>query len=1304
MKTTQNTNETINAAKKARSIARAAVTRANKTGDAAKIQEAAERLRAAELAYEEAVNAAAADSSILEDAPQAADDQTANAATNEEETGTPQGAAAVTVTENAADSSDQNAAPLPSEEEAKEAANAAVFTLCEQNAAKISILEEKAEAAAKVYEAKKAAAREAEDLAKTLRRAATTEEERAEAKEATDAAKYAANERDEAERAAEDAKEELAAAQVADVLNTCGEDLIVSVRFKTPEEAALETVAALAEKKEAETVAPYKTALDTARAAVEAATDKETRREAVEAEKEAAAELRKVERKAAQARREETRAAKEAAEIAKETAPRVAFTFGVTYTDAVQKRPSAALQAAHNAAALAMVHLSESCAAKWARETLNAAESTKARTEAERREYAVACAVAAFADETKGEVSKTSAHFNAAGRPENIMAAARCIAKKVAAHSVEKQGTPTQIKIDLAARCGDWTQADLADMVAEAASTIHEAVAASREGFRFERLRREARETGKAAAEFAKLATADRAARCEVLNSYTERPEEMKYRKNAAAKDRELAKEAAEGTQDKEEAAAKREEVRVKCAKLPHSYLEEAKRRYIEAVKIAAEKGEVFEAVKKRGEAARTAFIAASVDGSGLAKARAAEKETKEALAATKREILENAVEGKEAVKAARAALEREREVFEKRRGEAIEAAKADYIEKAEAANEAAKIECERLRAANEEAVAKVAAVEKVYKDCAAEMRKMSKALRVVENMRKTDPRRAFEVFDDVSEKTQEAEERANAAKEAYDEASRHAAGIAAKLEAAESRARFAGTVNAAEVEEAAEHAVEVYKARVAAAEKEYNSCAAKAREEVLSKVAAAVDEMKEDGAKEEEIKNAAREAFNDVLAENDKEGRLPSARAAVAKATKERAVAELKFREAERAAGEVFDNSREGFALKAEYEEAAAEKAKAEGNAAKERKEYFNAAKFAANVSAPTVSEDTHRTKARAEVLQLTAYAAAGLASASTLEEKAKAAEKVTRAAYRRVNNYLAENRGVREDAAVAPLSWEDLANYEADPRLIIGDDTAANHEVIRRDTIRAAYKEFSITLTAAQKTALRALYKTAGNERAAARAAGVDKKTIYKHAANMARDFAAAVMKAKPKSMEARELGLLKIARYAAQTKAEAEAVAAKNREKIDRLRAAEALKHEVKNAARIEEAEAKIREAEKTAKNAGRRSEHWKAAAAAVSGAGLENKEKRGEIADAVKKAFDNLPPEMKANAAFLAKNPKTPIREAARILGKNHATLIKSKKRAAKIIGDAIIEVAPHLKDAVDKLVAAGDIAMLLNIAA
>ena len=129
--------------------------------------------------------------------------------------------------------------------------------------------------------------------------------------------------------------------------------------------------------------------------------------------------------------------AKAAAKLAKEaeaTAPRLFAAVG--YSVAGMKRP---------AAALAVVHKIADRAADLAK--------------------------------LSGDIARTTAAINIFSNPANIEAAARCIAKRTACNAVLRQGTPTQYKIDNAARRGAWDDCDLSEMVSAAAVVLSVATA-----------------------------------------------------------------------------------------------------------------------------------------------------------------------------------------------------------------------------------------------------------------------------------------------------------------------------------------------------------------------------------------------------------------------------------------------------------------------------------------------------------------------------------------------------------------------------------------------------------------------------------------------------------------------------------------------------------------------------------------------------------------------------------------------------------------------------------------------------------
>lgn len=330
-------------------------------------------------------------------------------------------------------------------------------------------------------------------------------------------------------------------------------------------------------------------------------------------------------------------------------------------------------------------------------------------------------------------------------------------------------------------------------------------------------------------------------------------------------------------------------------------------------------------------------------------------------------------------------------------------------------------------------------------------------------------------------------------------------------------------------------------------------------------------------------------------------------------------------------------------------------------------REEYDPATRSKQRAADPRINADPAIMKTRAAALRV------ALAAREALEagEEAEALDLATRAAYRYINNYLAEARAIRAEAKAEALDLDALAEVIADPRSI-DPEAITEYEARRRAIFRAAIPEALEAMTPAQTAALKALYKAGGSIQGAEDITGKSHVTILQHKRNISRIFAAALAKTAPDSIERRALSLVAMTADLEDLEAAATLEAAKAG------RAAKAKAAEAKAA--TEKRKAKAAEALEKAKT---REDLAEAVAAAVAG------------------AVNALPPAMKQTADLLARG--TAKAEAARILGKSRATIREAAAVAAARIAEAITKAAPAL-DIDPRIIATADLSALFALAA
>lgn len=163
-----------------------------------------------------------------------------------------------------------------------------------------------------------------------------------------------------------------------------------------------------------------------------------------------------------------------------------------------------------------------------------------------------------------------------------------------------------------------------------------------------------------------------------------------------------------------------------------------------------------------------------------------------------------------------------------------------------------------------------------------------------------------------------------------------------------------------------------------------------------------------------------------------------------------------------------------------------------------------------------------------RGAALEIVIDAVTRLKSATNKLEKAKALDVLSHAAYRFVNNYLGEQRAIRDDGKYEKISLEEIDEYIADPRSI-AEDSVSEFEVRRRRIVRAAAKELLKELTPAQIRALNALYQASceqNYDRRITRAKEIlglkNHSTIVEHIANISEIFSEVLTRVAPDSYE--------------------------------------------------------------------------------------------------------------------------------------------------------------------------------------
>ena len=151
------------------------------------------------------------------------------------------------------------------------------------------------------------------------------------------------------------------------------------------------------------------------------------------------------------------------AALAADTAPRYCFTVGTPAT--ADSDPARALALAYSLATLTADTLAANTAT-----ARREADRRRAEVTAEADRYLRPAAVRAEADRYRREADRLTveatpsavrAYWNTPEHPEHVTPAARMIAKRTAANAVTREGTPTQWRIDRAARARNWLDPDL---------------------------------------------------------------------------------------------------------------------------------------------------------------------------------------------------------------------------------------------------------------------------------------------------------------------------------------------------------------------------------------------------------------------------------------------------------------------------------------------------------------------------------------------------------------------------------------------------------------------------------------------------------------------------------------------------------------------------------------------------------------------------------------------------------------------------------------------------------------------------
>lgn len=294
-----------------------------------------------------------------------------------------------------------------------------------------------------------------------------------------------------------------------------------------------------------------------------------------------------------------------------------------------------------------------------------------------------------------------------------------------------------------------------------------------------------------------------------------------------------------------------------------------------------------------------------------------------------------------------------------------------------------------------------------------------------------------------------------------------------------------------------------------------------------------------------------------------------------------------------------------------------------------------------------PRTTSDPRKLDARAAVVDMTMEGRA-LYEAGNV---AAALDRITRAAFRAINNSLGDMRAIREDATAPALSLDAIADTIADPRSIDAD-AVTEYEARRRETIRAALPVALEAMTPVQVNTLKVLYRKGGSVRGTARAMRRNERAIWEHRARIARAVAYAVHEVAPGSIEESGLDLAAAAADMENTAARAEVAAT-----VARKRAAASLE----------------------------------AAAQQVAAA---------EVAAAVAEAVNALPPVMRETARLLGAGMSK--KEAARRIGKHKSTVQEAARIAAARIAAAIAAADPALAPAAQAAAEAADLRALLAI--
>lgn len=938
------------------------------------------------------------------------------------------------------------------------------------------------------------------------------------------------------------------------------------------------------------------------------------------------------------------------------------------------------------------------------------------------------------------------ANLSAAYNPRHIVAVSRTVAKRTAANAVKRQGTPTQVRIDLAARAARWNDADLADMVSAAVIAVAMAgTDTDHEEARLADMRRLADRLRRVAADKAGIADAMAEADGDaalLFDWYATKEERAAYAEDVAL----FGRKAADGMRlsaverrkknDKVYAALVESDARLRYTMSVRAAKEVYAAVAVNMMKNTAE-GDAFikarDVLKKKADAEKNAVDAANKAFSdAYAAARNAIAADLSAAAEEARERMKVAAE--KAFAERRAAAEREACLIA-----------AHYEAEADAARieaDAAALLMADAEAARDKALDAVHAASKM-------MRAANEA----------GERGDMEIKMTMCDEAADAEEVAYAALEKATQridhiaAKRNAARIARRMAiAARTKAFHTGraTTDKDIADAAADTAAAFKKAGVAQTVKVEGDAEITAHMDAAA-VAGRDAYANERIARLKDIKAAkARNAVGAevFIAAAEKSQAVKDARKARNVARSERAAAELDVEKARVAFSALVVADERIVSAKKRVKEAARRISEAAADFAKATRDCA-AVSSQKDFDYPARREtcaDATRMKARADALDVAVEAAKLWNAADSLEERADAAAAVTNAAYRAVNMYLTDARAIRDAAKIPPLSIESAAEDGAEIEGATQEENAPAYVTRRREIINAAFEEARPAINATQMRVLRALYKTGGSVRGAARKlryskhnANVDAEsdkltvgatTVFKHRAAIAKIFAAALEVVAPDSKERYAAGFGLIAAEADARRAAAADRAADTKLRADKAKeAAYALtvaKEEKRAAGLWAAAEAaclrgdyaakmlfcdEAAAAEDAAREARRHAGIAAIHAARVSADNVAARQKRADaaekaakaaegkaftearravIADAIADAFAKMPAKMRDAAESAARGISN--RQYAAETHRDEKTIRKARASAAQRVVAAIAAVDSEAGEYADKLAA------------